>query len=157
MPVENIDLWKRLKKEVNRCPLKVDVEWVKGHKSNKYNKAANNLAKQSAEMPFQKPFSYSETTKKWSDMSTKRGCVPVSGQEIKIRIISREYKNRSKTYEYRYEVIDPTNQSFKDLDFVYYGEYLSRNKCLRVRLNSDQNKPFISEIIEELECSEYKY
>jgi ribonuclease HI len=32
-PVENIDLWKRFRKEVNSCPLRVDVRWAKGHKS----------------------------------------------------------------------------------------------------------------------------
>jgi len=157
MPVENIDLWKKLRKEVNKCPLKVEMKWVKGHKGSKYNKVADKLAKQSAEMPFNKPLSHSETTKKWSDRSTRRGCVPVIGQEIKIRIISREYKNKARTYEYRYEVIDPDDRSFKDLDFVYYGEYLSRNKCFKVRFNSEQLKPFIKEIIEELEGSEYRY
>ena len=157
MPVENIELWKRLRKEVNRCPIKVNIEWVKAHKSNKYNQAADNLAKQSAEMPFNRPFSHSETTKKWSDRSTKRGCVPVNGQEIKIRIISREYKNKAKTYEYRYEVIDLNDQSYKDLDFVFFDEYLSRNKCFQVLFNNEQRRPFILEVSEELDCSKYKY
>jgi len=157
MPVENIDLWKRLKKEVNKCPLKVDIEWVKAHKRNIYNKKADKLAKQSADMPFKRPLSHGDTTKKWSGRSTKRGCIPVVGQEIKIRVISREYKRAAKTYEYRYEVIDPNDKSYKDLDFVYYDEYISRNKCILVRLNSDQNRPYITEIIEELDCSVYKY
>ena len=157
MPVENIELWKRLKREVNKCPIKVDIEWVKAHKGNKYNQAADRLAKQSSEMPFNRPFSHSETGRKWSDRSTKRGCVPVSGQETKIRIISREYKSRAKTFEYRYEIIDPNDLSYKDLDFIYYDEYLSRNKCLKVRFNTESKRPSILEIIEELECSKYKY
>ena len=45
MPVKNIDLWKRLRREVNKCPMRVDVEWVKGHKSSKYNRLADKLAK----------------------------------------------------------------------------------------------------------------
>jgi ribonuclease HI len=157
MPVANIELWKRLRREVNRCSLNVFIEWVKAHKSNKYNRIADGLAKRSAELPLNKPFSYDETTKKWSDRNTKKGCVPIIGQEIKIRIISREYVNRAKTYKYRYEVIDPNNQSFKDLDFIYYNEYLSRNMCLHVRFNNEQKRPFILEVIEELECSDYKY
>ena len=157
MPVENIELWKRLRKKVNKCPIRVDIEWVKAHKKNKYNRAANKLAQQSAAMPLNKPFTHSVTTKKWSNRSTKRGCVQVIGQEIKIRIISREYKVKAKTYEYRYEVIGPNDRSFKDLDFVFYDEYLSRNKCFQVRFNSEQQKPFILEIVEELECSKYKY
>jgi len=157
MPVENLNLWKRLRKEVNKCPIKVNIEWVKAHKSNKYNQAADKLAKQSAEMPFNRPFSHSETTKKWSDRSTKRRCVPVVGQEIKIRIISREYKNKAKTFEYRYEVIDPNDQSYKDLDFVFFDKYLSRNKCFQVLFNNEQQRPFILEVIEELDCSKYKY
>ena len=157
MPVENIDLWKRLRKEVNKCPIKVSMEWVKSHKSSKYNRMADKLAKQSAAIPLQKPISFSETTKKWSNRSTKRGCVPIFGQQLKIRIISREYKTRAKTYEYRYEVIDPNKQSYKDIDFVYFDDYLSRNKCLLVRFNNDKYRPFIDEVIQELNCSEYIY
>jgi len=157
MPVKNIELWKQLRREVNRCPLHVYVEWVKAHKSHKYNKIADGLAKRSAETPLKKPFSFSETTKKWSDQNTKRGSVPVVGQKIKIRIISRVYIKRAKTYEYRYEVIDPNNQAYKNLDFVFYNEHLSRNKCFNVRFNNEQRRPFILEVIEELECSDYKY
>lgn len=154
--VENIELWKRLKKEVKKCPISVDMEWVKAHKGHKYNKAADRLAKQSAEMPFREPLSHGETTKKWSNRSTKRGSVAVYGQEIKIRIISREYKKNNKIFEYRYEVIDPEDKAFEDLDFVFHEEYLSRNKCLKVRFGSDQMRPTILEVIEELECSDYK-
>lgn len=157
MPVKNIDLWKKLKKEVNKCPIHVDLEWVKAHKSNKHNKAADDLAKESASMPFNKPLSHSETTKKWSGRNTKRGCIPVFGQETKIRIVSREHVRKAKTNEYRYEIIDPSDKSFKDLDFIYCDEYLSRNKCYNVRFNKEQKKPFIVDIIEELDCTEYKY
>ena len=155
--VENIEIWKRLRREVRKCPINVNIEWVKAHKGHKYNKAADRLAQQSAEMPFNDPFSHSDTTKKWSNRSTKRGSVEIYGQEIKIRIVSREYKKHSKTFEYRYEVIDPNNKAFKDLDFVFFDEYLSRNKCLKVRFCSDQKRPSILEVIEELECSDYKY
>lgn len=157
VPVENIELWKRLRKEVNSCPIRVKVEWVKGHKSNIHNRAAHKLATKSASMPFNKPLSISETTRKWSDRKTKRGCVPVAGQEIKIRIISREYKKHAKVYEYRYEVIDPADKSYKDVDFVRCDQGLSRNKCFLVRLNSDQNNPCIEELIEELDPKDYKY
>jgi len=155
--VENIDLWKRLRREVNACPIPVNVEWVKGHKSNIHNRAADTLAKASAEMPFNRPISVSGTTRKWSDRKTRRGCVPVVGQTLKIRIVSHEYKKHAKMYEYRYEVIDATDKSFKDLDFIRYHEPLSRNQCLVVRLNSDQNNPCIEEVIEELNAADYKY
>lgn len=157
MPVANIDLWKRLRKEVNKCSVKVDIEWVKSHKSNKHNRAADKLAKQSASMPFNRPLSNSETTRKWSDRKTKRGCIPILGQETKIRIVSREHVRKAETNEYRYEVIDPDDRSFKDLDFVYCDDYLSRNKCYQVRFNSEQRRPFIVEVINELDCSEFKY
>jgi ribonuclease HI len=156
-PVENIDLWKRLRKEVKACSIRVHVEWVKGHKSNVHNRAADKLAKQSASMPFNKPLSISETTRKWSDRKTKRGCISITGQEIKIRIISREYKKHAKVYEYRYEVIDPTDKAFRDLDFVRYSQGLSRNKCFLVRLNANQDNPCIEEVIGELDPKDYKY
>lgn len=157
MPVANIDLWKRLRKEVRKCPIKVDMEWVKAHKGNKHNQAADNLADQSASMPFNKPLSHSETTRKWSDRKTKKGSIPIVGQETKIRIVSREHVKRAKTNQYRYEIIDPEDKSFKDLDFVYCDDFLSRNKCYLVRFNSEQDRPFIVDIIQELDCSTYKY
>ncbi len=156
IPVENIDLWKRLRKEVEACCIRVDVKWVKGHKSNAHNRAADKLAKQSASMPFNKPLSVSQTTRKWSNRKTKRGCVPIHGQHLSIRIISTEYKKYARDYEYRYEVIDRADRSFGDVDFIRYGELLSRNKCLLVRLNSEQATPRIQEVIAELEAGDFK-
>ena len=156
-PVENIDLWKRLRKEVNSFPIRVDIDWVRAHKSNVHNQAADKLAKKSASVPFNKPLSNSETTRKWSERNTDRGCVPIKGQKLKIRIISREYKKYSKDYEYRYEVIDPSDLYYKDVDFIRFHEGLSRNKCYLVRINSDPEYPCIDELIEELDPSDYKY
>jgi len=156
-PVENIDLWKRFRKEVNSCPLRVHVRWVKGHKSNIYNRAADKLAKQSAAMPFNKPLSISQTTRKWSNRKTQRGCVTFDGRLISMRIISTEYKKYAREYEYRFEVIDPTDPSYKDIDFVRHKHVLSRNKCLLVRLNSDQDRPNIEEVLEELNPDDFRY
>lgn len=157
IPVENIDLWKKLRKEVSACPIRVDVEWVRAHKSNIHNVAADKLAKESASMPFKRPLSVSETTRKWSDRATKRGCIAIEGQELKIRIVSREYKKHAKVYEYRYEVIDPADKSYKDVDFVRFHQGLSRNKCFLIRLNSDPNNPLIDELLGELDPADYKY
>lgn len=156
-PVENINQWKRLRKEVDAFPIRVSIEWVKAHKSNIHNRAADKLAKASAEMPFNKPLSHSETTRKWSDRKTKRGCVRVTGQETKIRIISREYKTHGKLHEYRYEVIDDSDPYYKDVDFIRSTETLSRNKCYLVRLNSDQKDPRIEAILEQLDPDRFKY
>lgn len=156
VPVENIDLWKRLRKAVDACPIRVDVKWVKAHKSNVHNRAADKLAKQSAAMPFNKPLSISQTTSKWSSRKTKRGCIPIQGQEMKIRIISTEYKKHDKAFEYRYEVIDQASASFQDLDFIRYDQVLSRHKCLLVRFNSDLSNPRIEEVLAELDPNDYK-
>lgn len=153
--VENVELWKRLRKVVQAFPIRVDVRWVKGHKTSVHNRAADKLAKQSAGMPFKKPLSVSQTAKKWSDQKTVRGCVPIHGQQIKIRIISTEFKSRS-DYEYRYEVIDPVDPSFKCVDFVRFDKPLSRHKCLLVQVNTDHASPRIEDVIEELDPAEYK-
>ncbi len=157
MTVANVDLWKELRKEVNSCPLRVYIEWVQGHKDNVHNAAADALATESALMPVNKPISSSVTTKKWSKRSTKRGCITVSGQITKIRLISREYLNKDKVYEYRYEVIESNDEFYQYLDFIYCEEGLSRNKCYEVRFNDNQSKPAIDEIISDLDCSKYKY
>lgn len=149
--VENVDLWKRLRKTVESFPLRVDVKWVKGHKTSAHNRMADKLAKQSAGMPFNKPLSVSQTARKWSDQKTDRGCVPMQGQQIKIRIISTEFKSRE-DYEYRYEVIDPNDPSFKCVDFVRFGQPISRHKCLLVQLNADREIPRIEQVIEELDA-----
>lgn len=156
-PVKNVDLWKRLRKEVNSCPLRVEVRWVKGHKSNVYNRAADKLAKKSAAIPFNKPLSISQTARKWSDQKTQRGCVIFDGRAVKIRIISTEYDKYAKEYEYRFEVIDREDRSYKDLDFAWHKHLLSRNKCLLVRLNSDQRRPGIDQVLEELSPDDYRY
>ena len=157
MPVKNIDLWKKLRKEYKSIQIRIEIQWVKAHKKNLHNKSADKLAKESASMPFNKPLSITETTKKWSNNSTKRGSIKIFGQETKIRIISREFIAKPDTYEYRYEVIDSEDKSFKELDFTFYNGYLSRNKCLHVRFNDQQKKPFIEAVISELDCSEYNY
>ena len=106
MPVENIELWKGLRRELNHVPIRVDLQWVKAHKSNRHNKAADKLAKESASVPINKPFSVSATTRKWSGRKTLRGCISPKGQLIRIRVISREHIKEAKIGEYRYEVID---------------------------------------------------
>lgn len=74
--VENVELWKRLRKIVASFPIRVEVEWVKGHKTSVHNRAAAKLAKQSAAMPFNRPLSVSQTASKWSDQKTLRGFDP---------------------------------------------------------------------------------
>lgn len=157
MPVSNIDLWKDLRKAVSNMPIRVDLEWVKGHKSNPHNRAADKLAKRSAETPINKGFSVSETTRKWSERRTVRGCIEPTGQLLKVRVISRKYISRAKTSQYRYEVIDSEDRSFKDVDFAYCDSALSRNHCYLVRLNNDPSKPSFLEILEELDSGDYKY
>lgn len=155
-PVANIVLWKELSKEVHKCPLPVKIEWVKAHKSNIHNNAADKLAKKSAAKPFNKPFSQSATTKKWSPHSTKRGSIEMYAQEIIIRIISRKFIPQRGSSEYRYEVIDSDNKFFQYIDFIYCNKNLSRNKCYEVRFNNNQEIPEIDEVIAEIDCSKYK-
>lgn len=157
MPVANIDLWKELRKEVKNSGKRVDIEWVKAHKRNRHNNMADQLADQSVLGPIQKPLSVSETTRRWSPRKTKPGCIPMEGQTTKIRIIGWEYVNKGKINRYRYEIIDPDDKNFQDVDFIFCKTPLSRNKCFEVQFNSDKSKPTIVEIITELDPSDYKY
>lgn len=157
MPAANINLWRELKREVDKLPIRIEVEWVKAHKSNLHNRAVDKLAKKSALLPVNKPISRSQTTKKWSDRKTVKGCIAMEGQELKIRIISRDYIPKAKTTKYRYEVIDPKSKHFKNIDFIFCPEDLSRNHCYLVKVNEDQKKPQIEEVINELQIADYKY
>jgi hypothetical protein len=82
--------------------------------------------------------------------------VPVHGQELKIRIIGSKFISKAEGFEYRYEVIDPEDISFKDVDFVRYGLTLSRHQCLRVRFNSNSANPRVEEVLEKLDPAEYR-
>jgi hypothetical protein len=107
-------------------------------------------------MPFNTPLSISQTTSKWSDRKTLRGCVAFDGRLVSIRIISTEYKKYAREYEYRFEVIDPADRSYTDIGFVRYKHLLSRNKCLLVRLSSDRDRPH-EEVLEELNPDDFRY
>ena len=146
-----------LRREVNSCSLQIKLEWVKAHKSNIHNKAADKLAKQSAWSPVNKPLSTSETTKKWSDRKTIRGSIPNTGQVIAIWIVSRKFISKAKTTEYRYEVVDPTSANFKDVDFANCEKPLSRNHCYEVHFSEVGDNPFFAEILRELDAADYKY
>ncbi|MBK0392700.1 RNase H family protein [Ramlibacter algicola] len=77
---------------VHSFPIRVEVRWVKGHKTSAHNRAADKLAKQSAGMPFNKPLSVSQTAKKWSDQKTDRGCVSVEGSRSRSALSPRSSK-----------------------------------------------------------------
>lgn len=157
LPVANIELWKKLGREVRQVPLRVDLQWVKAHKRNRHNSAADKLAKLSASVPINKPLSVSATTRKWSDRMTKPGSVLMKGQVTKIRIVSHKLQPKANITKYRYEVIDPGSEFFKDLDFVYCSEILSRNKCYEVQFNREQMRPTIVNVLAELDGDNYKY
>lgn len=157
MPVANIELWKNLRKAVKKYPLQVKIEWVRAHKSNKHNRAADKLARKSAQLPVNPRLRIRETARKWSSRKTISGCVPINGQVAKIRIIGREYITKAKTGKYCYEIIDPNDPNFMDVDFVYCQTNLSRHKCYEVQFNDDHSKPTIVEITAELNSDDYKY
>ena len=58
-PVQNAELWKKLtkltQKMYRQTRLKISFNWVKGHKSSQHNKAADKLAKYSAENALKRP------------------------------------------------------------------------------------------------------
>lgn len=54
-------------------------------------------------------------------------------------------------------VVDREDPFFKNVDFAWHKDLLSRNKCLLVRLNSDHRHPSIEQLLEELNPADYKY
>lgn len=157
MPVAHIDLWKKVYKLDRTCEINVKVDWVKGHKSSDHNKEADQLAKESAAAPLNKPYKHRTPTRKWSKEMTKQGCVKVRGQTLKIRIVEPMHLNKSTATRYRYEVIDPDDEHFALLDFLYCYEHLSRGHCYEVRLNDRQKTPTVEEVLSKLEIDDYKY
>jgi ribonuclease HI len=93
-PVDNAQLWKELIRQLqlaDRAGKRVDVMWVKGHKTSQHNRRADRLAKRSAKTPSSRRVSHVRVRRKKSPRSVEVGSVRMEGQLATIRIISDEY------------------------------------------------------------------
>jgi ribonuclease HI len=152
-PVENAELWKHLIRVLRNLPKRVDFKWVKGHAKDTHNKAVDKLAKQSAKGVLNRPLKVTAVRRKKSPLTVDRGCVPMRGQTLSIRIITDSYMRVQKLYKYKYEVLPDTGMLSGKLDLIFHDS----KECLRaghhyeVRVNTDAKNPRIVEVLREIE------
>ena len=151
-PVENAELWKELIRVVRKIRKRVDFEWVKGHAKNQHNKAVDKLAKQSAKGVLNRPLKVTAVRRKKSSASVVRGCVPMQGQTLLIRIITDTYMRVQRAYKYKYEVLPGAGKHSGKVDWIYHES----DECLRaghhyeVMVNDETKNPRIVQIVREL-------
>jgi ribonuclease HI len=147
-PVVNGPLWKELLALERRSALPVRFDWVPG-KSSVHTKAADKLAKTSADRPTALPLSGSSPARKLTEKSTDIGSVPMLGQVLDIRIVSGDYERLAKFSRYRYEIVAGDLEG--EIDVATSDLHLRRNHSYRVQMNEDRANPRIEVLLEELE------
>jgi len=147
-PVLNTELWKELIREYKKIPKRVEIEWIKGHSKDIHNKAVDKLAKQSAKKATNKMPILVNVRRKITDKSVEIGSVKMLGQVLSIRIITSEYlKSPHKIWKYKYEVISPESEFYKNVDIIYCHEPLRQRYSYTVGLNNNNDYPQILEVL----------
>ncbi|MFH0829428.1 MAG: ribonuclease H [Candidatus Kerfeldbacteria bacterium] len=148
-PIRHAELWKELINMGKKIQKRVDIQWIKGHSDNQYNRTADRLAKQSANLPnnILRP---SMVRRKISLQKTCIGSVIVSGQRIKIRIISGEYEKIHKLFYYRYEVVSKTSNYFQCVDCIWSQFVLRPGHVFVVRIGGTKSFPRVTKVYGEI-------
>jgi ribonuclease HI len=152
-PIENVKLWKDLVREVKKAPKRVEFRWVKGHGTNKHNKAVDKLAKQSANSAIlNDPLTVQSVRRKLTNESVEVGSVKMEGQALDIRIITDKWMREQKVWRYKYEVL-PSDSPYSgkvDLIFSKLEFQLRAHHSYKVVVCDDQTNPRILELIDEI-------
>jgi len=152
-PIENAELWKELIRVLRKVPKRVDFKWVKGHAKDPHNKVVDKLAKQSAKGVLNRPLKVTAVRKKNSLATVQRGCVPMRGQTLSIRVITDTYMRVQRVCRYKYEVLPDTGEHSGKVDWIYHDSQdgLRAGHHYEVRVNEELRNPRIVEVIQELE------
>lgn len=105
-PVLHAALWKQFVRAADRTGKRVDIEWHKGHSSsNPHNRTADRLAKNSALGSLRTPLAPVKVRRKRTSSIEEPGCVTLTGQRLRIRIITDRYLRTQRINHYKYEVV----------------------------------------------------
>jgi ribonuclease HI len=151
-PVANIPQWKQLDRLMHQVGMRVEIEWVKGHKKSVGNKQADRLAKTSARDAYKPRLGRSTVRRKLSPLQTERGSVGMNGQRLTIRVIEDDYVADAKLNVYRYEVLSRRSPYFRRVDFIYSEAdlVLKAGHTYRVRVNADHRAPRVVRVFAEV-------
>lgn len=149
-PVANAQIWKLLLKRIAKSRKRVEVNWVKGHKSSAGNKAADKLAKQSAKGGLRDPLTQVSVRRKKTSNSVEIGSVRPSNQKIGVRIITCERLRVQHLWKYKYEVTTPKSPFFGKVDVAFSELPLRDGHTYLVLLNDDAGNPRFRSLIREI-------
>lgn len=150
-PILNIELWKQLVKWFKKTPPPVSIKWCKGHSKCEHNRAADKMAKDSANTPTNPPLTPVSVRHKKSGNLAKEGSVEMSGQRLTIHIITCEHLPAQNLWRYRYEVMSKNSPFYKCVDFIFWEDFLSSGHTYYVKVNSNQKNPRIEKKYREVE------
>jgi ribonuclease HI len=151
-PVINAEQWKDLVKRSNAIGMKVEIEWVKGHRASSYNRMADKLAKSSAKGVLHEPISVGTVRRKSTLKSVERGSVVLSGQLLTVRILYDEFLKSQRLFRYKYEVLSTGSPYFGNVDIAFSEEevLLRAGHHYYVRFNADAKNPRILRVFKEI-------
>lgn len=152
-PIENVKLWKDLVREVKKAQKRVEFKWVKGHGTNRHNKAVDKLAKKSANGFLNEPLTVQSVRRKTSEKSVEIGSVGMDGQELNIRIITDKRMREQRLWRYKYEVLPSDSLYAGNVDVIFSEHLLRAHHSYLVKVCNEQDNPRIVEIIEEIKHS----
>jgi ribonuclease HI len=147
-PVANIPQWEELDRLMHQVGIRVEFEWVKGHKTSTNNRRADRLAKISARNAHKPRLGRSTVRRKLSPLKTEKGSVGVKGQMLTIRIIEDDWIVEADMNSYRYEVVSRRSPYFQKVDIIHSdaGVVLKAGHMYRVRVNADQAAPRVTKV-----------
>jgi Ribonuclease HI len=149
-PVANAQQWKDLVKLVRVVRRRVEIQWVKGHKSSTHNRAADKLAKGSAKQAARDPLTVTSVRRKKTQKSIERGSVELGGQRLTIRIVTDEYLRVQRCYKYKYEVMSKASSFFGSVDVAFSELLLRAGHTYYVRMNNNSKNPRIEKLFREV-------
>jgi len=151
-PVANADLWKDLIKLMKKCyPLRVNINWVKGHSRDQHNRAVDKIAKKSAKNPLNPSLTIVDVRRKKTEKSVEIGSVEMRRQRLRIRVITSEYLTVQRIYKYKYEVLSKGSRYFGNVDLIFSYENLKVGHHYEVSLNDNTSNPTINRLLREIE------
>lgn len=150
-PIENADLWKDLVQAIRKVRRRFRFEWVKGHSKNVHNRAADKLAKQSANSVLNEPLRVTSVRRKRTMQPVHLGSVTMEGQTMSMRIVTDTYMREQKVYKYMYEVLTENSPYCGNCDYIYSELFLRAGHHYEVRVNDNSRNPRIVEVLYEID------
>ena len=138
-PIQNVELWKELVRELSKLRKNTRIEWVKGHAKNIHNRAVDAMAKKSAQKCLGQPKNVVTVRRRKFKENAKLGNIKHCGQRFTIKIFTCEYLKQHRLYKYKYEVISKKSSYYKDSGTTYYPDPLRTRYSYLVTLSNSEN------------------